>query len=123
VATNEVIVMEILAGARDDLHLQRLRRLLDGCEFIPLRGLADYEAAAQLYRECRRQGETIRRLIDCLIAVTALAEDIPILHADRDFDALARHSALKIATPPPDEAELSESRGETEDTADDAHGD
>ncbi len=96
-ATTEVVIMEVLAGARDEAHLQQLRRLLMRCELLPLHGLADYEAAASLYRVCRRRGETIRRLVDCLIAVPALRAEAAVLHEDRDFDAIARHSALRIA--------------------------
>ena len=82
---------------RDDAHLQRLQGLLLRCELLPLQGLADYEAAASLYRTCRREGETIRRLTDCLIAIPAIRAGAAILHEDKDFDAIARHSALKIA--------------------------
>lgn len=95
-ATTEVVIMEVLAGARDEDHLQRLRRLLLRCELIPIHGLADYEAAAALYRQCRRRGETVRRLTDCLIAVTALRSGIPILHTDTDFEVLARHTRLGV---------------------------
>lgn len=93
-ATTEVVAMEVLAGARDEAHRNALRRLLLRCELLPLDGLADYEAAADLYRTCRRAGETIRALTDCLIAVPVIRAGAVILHADRDFDAIARHSAL-----------------------------
>jgi predicted nucleic acid-binding protein len=86
--------MEVLAGAREEAHLRALRRLLLRCELLPLSGLADFEAAADLYRTCRRAGETIRALTDCLIAVPTIRAGAAVLHADRDFDAIARHSAL-----------------------------
>ncbi len=92
--TTDVVVMELLAGARDDDHRDRLRRLLARCEHVPVRGLDDFEAAADLYRACRAEGETVRSLSDCLIAVVALRASLPLLHADRDFDVLARHTAL-----------------------------
>jgi len=97
-ASTEVVVMEVLAGARDDAHLQGLRRLLFGCEFLPLTGLADYEDAASLYRQCRRTGKTLRSLTDCLIAVVAIRAGAELLHADRDFETIARYSALRILT-------------------------
>ena len=56
----------------------------------------DYETAATLYRTCRRGGQTVRKLIDCLIAAVAIKADIPVLHADTDFDVLARHTRLRI---------------------------
>lgn len=92
--TTDVVVMEVLAGARDVDHRDRLRRLLARCEHVPIEGLDDFEAAADLYRACRSAGETVRALTDCLIAVVALRESLPVLHADRDFDVLARHTSL-----------------------------
>ena len=92
--TTDVVVMEVLAGARDDEHRDQLRRLLARCDHVPVEGLADYEAAAELYRACRRGGETVRALTDCLIAAVALRAQISVLHADRDFDVLALHAGL-----------------------------
>lgn len=57
---------------------------------------ADYDAAAALYRTCRTQGATVRRMIDCLIAAVAIAADAEVLHADSDFDELAAHTPLRI---------------------------
>ena len=56
----------------------------------------DYDDATALYRRCRRQGETVRKLIDCLIASAAIRAGVPVLHNDTDFDVLARHSDLRI---------------------------
>ena len=95
IATCDAIRMEVLAGARDEQHLQSLRRLLARAVTLPTRP-SDYEDAALLYRSCRRGGETVRKLIDCLIAAVALRNDTPILHNDRDFDTIARHSALEV---------------------------
>lgn len=94
--TTDVVVMEVLAGARDDDHRDRLRRLLGRCEYVPIEGLGDYEAAADIFRICRGAGATVRSLTDCLIAVVAIRQSLPVLHADRDFDALARHTKLEV---------------------------
>ncbi len=94
VHTTDVVVMEILAGARDDDHHQKLRRLLARCEYLPVEGLASYEAAAGLYRACRQTGGTVRALTDCLIAAVALRVGVSVLHNDRDFDILARHAGV-----------------------------
>ncbi len=87
--------MEVLAGARGEEDLLGLRRLLARATTIPMQA-TDYDAAAALYRRCRRQGETVRKLIDCLIAAVAIRASIPILHNDADFDVLARHTELRI---------------------------
>ncbi|MCY3559775.1 MAG: PIN domain nuclease [bacterium] len=97
IAICDAIRMEVLAGARDEMHLQSLRRLLARAVTLPTLP-DDYDHAALLYRACRSGGETVRKLIDCLIAATALRNGTPVLHADRDFDVLARHSQLETAT-------------------------
>jgi predicted nucleic acid-binding protein len=94
-ATCHPIRMEILAGARDEQHLNDLRRLLARASLLPTRA-TDYEQAAALFRICRRGGETVRKLIDCLIAATAIRLGAIVLHADSDFDVLARHAGLQI---------------------------
>ncbi len=98
--TTDVVVMEVLAGGRDEAHTAQLRRLLARCEFVATAGLGDFEQAAALYRRCRRVGETVRALTDCLIAAVALRAGIAVLQADRDFDALARHTGLQLHTEP-----------------------
>ena len=96
IAVCDAIRMEVLAGARDELHLQALRRLLARATVLPT-DPAHFEEAAALFRRCRRQGETVRRLIDCLIAAVAIRSGAPILHRDGDFDVLARHTELEVA--------------------------
>ncbi len=95
IATCDPIRMEVLAGARDERHLVDLRRLLARASVLPT-GPTDYEEAAGLFRSCRRSGETARKLIDCLIAAVAIRAGVPVLHSDRDFDALARQTPLQI---------------------------
>jgi predicted nucleic acid-binding protein len=93
-ATTGLVVLEIMAGARDERHARDLQRLLERCEFLPLEEPSDHELAAALYRACRRQGTTIRRLPDCLIATVAIRTQSELLHQDADFDAIARHAPL-----------------------------
>ena len=90
--------MEILAGARDEAHLRQLRGLLARATNMPV-GPADFEAAAAVCRTCRRRGDTVRKLIDCLIAAVCVREGRSLLHADADFDALARQTALSVHDP------------------------
>ena len=95
IALCDPVRMEVLAGARDESHLLSLRRLLARAAVIPTQP-TDYDDAAALYRRCRRQGETVRKLVDCLIAAVAIRAGVPILHCDADFDVLARHTELQI---------------------------
>lgn len=95
-ATTDIVLMELLAGARDHAHAERLGRLLARCGYLALKGPGDFEAAAHLYRRCRARGVTVRQTTDCLIATVAISADVPVLHLDRDFDAIAEHTALRL---------------------------
>lgn len=97
-ATCDAVWMEVLAGARNERHRHDIRRLL--ARTVTLATLPiDYEHAAFIYRSCRRHGETPRSLIDCLIAAVAIRVDAAVLHADRDFDMIARHNPLHTISP------------------------
>lgn len=92
----EPVAMELLAGARSSRELQVLHSRLGSFPFLHIEGLADYEQAAFIYRTCRSAGETIRSLVDCLIAVPAIRGGAAVLHNNADFDAIARHTELVI---------------------------
>lgn len=98
-ATTGVVMLEVLAGARDEPHARKLSRLLGHCGLLACEEPSDYEAAAVLYRACRRAGITIRRPPDLLIATVAIRTDTPLLHLDADFDAIARHVPLRMIDP------------------------
>ena len=59
---------------------------------IPL-GL--FVSAAEIYRQGRRRGITIRSSTDCLIAAIAIDHGIPVWHRDRDFGAIAQYTQLE----------------------------
>jgi predicted nucleic acid-binding protein len=96
IATTEPVIMELLAGTRGVSERSRLRARLIGLPRLAVRGLADFESAAELYRTCRGRGATVRKLIDCLIGAVAIREHATVLHNDRDFDVLARHTRVRV---------------------------
>ena len=95
--TTDTVLMEVLAGARDERGLVASRALLARCELLSTESPSDYEHAAVIYRTCRRGGATIRNLSDCLIAAVAMRAGAAVLHADRDFAAIAQFAPLEIA--------------------------
>lgn len=60
----------------------------------------DFRQAAAIYLAVRRQGKTVRSLVNCLIAAIALRSDVLILHKDADYAAIAR--CLPLREHPPD---------------------
>lgn len=96
-AWTDMVALEVLAGARNDADRARLRRLLYNHTLLPVCGPTDYESAADLYRACRRRGETPRGLADCLIAAVAIRSEAAVLCSDSDFEVIARHTDLRLA--------------------------
>jgi len=94
--STDVVVAEVLMGARDDHHADDLRRMLNRCHFVPTRPLFDFEHAAEIYRACRRGGFTPRSLADCLVAAVAIDRGLPLLHHDQDFVGIAAHTPLAL---------------------------
>jgi len=97
IAVTSPVIMELLAGATSDDNATRLRDMLAFFQHLPVDGLSDFEHAADIQRVCRSQGDTVRSLIDCLIAAVAIREDLPVLSVDKDFHVIAEHTALKLA--------------------------
>ena len=95
IAICDVVQMEGLAGARDESNLRDLRSMLGRAVMIEVRP-TDYDDAAALFRRCRMHGETVRKLMDCIIAAVAIRSGVPVLHNDRDFSVLARHTELQV---------------------------
>jgi predicted nucleic acid-binding protein len=90
------ILMEILQGFRADKEFRQVYRYLVMFPIVDMRGRLAYVAAAQIYRRCRKNGITIRRGMDCVIAQTAIENDLELLHDDADFDRISSVIPLRI---------------------------
>jgi predicted nucleic acid-binding protein len=91
------VVQEVLQGFDAEGAFIRAREAFTALPIVevPL-GRDVFLQAVDLYRAARRQGVTVRSGTDCLIAVCALCNHLEVLHYDRDFDALAGISALRV---------------------------
>ena len=86
VAVTEPVIIEVLAGGRDEKREQDLRRLMQRFVLLRFDAAVDFDAAARIYRSCRRVGITPRRMVDCMIASVALRHGASLLAADIDLD-------------------------------------
>ncbi len=93
------VVQEVLQGFDDENAFQAARVAMRALPIVesPL-GANVFDEAVSLYRLARRRGLTIRSSTDCLIATCALKNGLALLHADRDYDAIAQVSGLDIRT-------------------------
>ena len=90
VAVTEPIVMEVLAGARDDRREAELRRLLLRFELLGFDAVTDFDGAVRIYRRCRAVGVTPRGMVDCMIAAVAWRREAALLAHDADLGRVAR---------------------------------
>jgi predicted nucleic acid-binding protein len=100
IGLTDVVLTELLRGARDDQELARLESYLAVCEVARLESLEDFRLAAALHRASRAAGTPARTITGCLIAAVCIRERLPLLHDDRDFDHLAGVSELAIVRLP-----------------------
>lgn len=96
VATCPVIVQEVLQGIVSDRDYTIIANKLSNMNTLPANAYNYAYAAANLYRELRKKGITIRKPNDCLIAIYAIQNKIPLLHDDKDFTNIAAFSDLKV---------------------------
>jgi len=91
------VIQEVLQGFVDESAFALARDAMWAFPIVesPLRAEV-FEEAVELYRRARRAGYTVRSGVDCLIAACALRRGLTVLHHDRDFDALAQVSSLRV---------------------------
>jgi hypothetical protein len=97
VAVSEPVIMEVLAGARDDRREQDLRRLMRRFALLSFDAAIDFDGATRIYRRCRRSGVTPRGMVDCMIAAVALRHGARLLAADSDLDRVADVMGIVMA--------------------------
>jgi predicted nucleic acid-binding protein len=96
VAVTEPVIMEVLAGARDDRREADLRRLLGRFKMLSFDPVSDFDGAVRIYRRCRAAGITPRGMVDCMIVAVAWRRSATLLAEDADMDRLARVIGLKL---------------------------
>ena len=95
----DLILTEVLQGFRSDRDFEAAKSYLD---VLPFRQMGGYEIAvrsARNYRTLRKNGITVRKTIDVIIATFCILEGLILLHDDRDFDPIASNLSLKVLQP------------------------
>jgi len=93
----DLILLEVLQGARDNAQAARIERALREYAIVSL--LDDRLAAqgARNYRRLRGLGITIRKTADIIIGTFCIEHGHSLLHEDRDFEPMEKHFGLKVA--------------------------
>lgn len=95
VVVGDIVLAEVLMGARNDAHAARLETALKKFRIEGMGGPEIALKAAAHYRRLRGLGSTVRRATDMFIGTFCIEHGHTLLHNDRDFDPMARHLGLK----------------------------
>jgi len=90
----EPVAMELLAGASAD-RVVAIDSLVNGIPGLAVDSNLDFRAAAAIRRAVRAEGNTVRSILDCLIASIALRNaDVVVAHNDVDFERISSTTGL-----------------------------
>ncbi len=97
ILVGDLILLEVLQGARDELHAARIERGLRRFEVVSLLDADLAPRAARNYRRLRDMGITIRKTNDIIIGTFCIERRCSLLHDDRDFAPMEAHLGLVAA--------------------------
>ena len=94
VVVPDLVLLEVLRGVPSQKVADWVESLLASLEIVQVGGREIAVLAAKNYRLLRGKGITIRGSIDLLIGTWCIENKLPLLHNDRDFDAMEQHLGL-----------------------------
>ena len=96
IALGDIILCEVLQGYRRQQDFHAARQALLQFPIYSVGGTEIALKSAENYRALHRQGITVRKTIDCLIATFVIERGFTLLHSDRDFDPFEMHLGLRV---------------------------
>jgi predicted nucleic acid-binding protein len=93
----DIIMLEVLQGARDEVHAARIEGGLRRFVLVSLLDADLAPRAARHYRTLRGLGMTVRKTADLIIATFCIEKRHALLHDDRDFLPMEHHLGLRAA--------------------------
>lgn len=88
VVTGDIIIAEFLQGFKNDREYLIAKQIMDNLEYRDFLGKEIAIQAANNDRKLRKQGFTVRKTIDVIIATFCIENGFPLIHNDRDFDPM-----------------------------------
>ena len=95
IVIGDLILTEVLQGIPHEAQARQTEKYLLKFPVVELGGEQNAVHAARHYRHLRAQGYTIRKTIDLLIATWCIANNMALLHNDRDFLPFEQHLGLR----------------------------
>ncbi len=97
VIVGDVVLLEILQGARSDAHAAQVEQAMRTFTIMPMLNADMAVAGSRHYRALRGRGITVRKTIDLIIGTFCIENRYRLLHADRDFEPMEKYLGLRIA--------------------------
>ena len=97
VVIGDNILTEVLQGFRGDKEYKKAKQLLTALPVFQLSNTALAIKSAENYRALRKNGITVRKTIDTIIATYCIEHNIQLLFTDRDFLPFVEHLGLRSA--------------------------
>ncbi|MBS9722229.1 PIN domain nuclease [Tianweitania sp. BSSL-BM11] len=97
ILVGDVIMLEVMRGAKSEQEARQLERYLRMFKQAEMLGLELALQAAANYRLLRTRGITIRSSIDMIIATFCIKHGYLLLQHDRDFQPMSQHLGLQLA--------------------------
>jgi len=94
ISITEIILTEILQGIKEDENFKRVKDYLLEFPIHKPKGTETYLKAAEIYRDCRKKGKTVRKTVDCIIAAVCIENNLALFHKDSDFDIIGACAGL-----------------------------
>ena len=94
VCTGDLILAEVLQGFRQNADYQAAKTLLCSLPIVAMVGADISLKSADNFRLLRKQGITIRKTIDTLIATYCIESGLSLLHSDKDFQPFQQFLGL-----------------------------
>lgn len=91
----DLVYVEVVRGAVNDAEARLIGAKLNDFEHVSIGGVERARTAVDHHRFLRSKGITVRGTVDLLIATWCIENDVPLLHADRDFAGFEDYLGLK----------------------------
>ena len=96
IIVGDLVLFEVLRGARDERHAKSLEVEMRQFDLVSLCSVEMAPIVAANDRLLRSKGVTIRKTVDLIIATFCIEHGHKLLHNDRDFTAMQPYLDLHV---------------------------
>lgn len=97
IVVGDLILLEVLQGARDERHAATIEQNLRQFCIEPMLSTELAVQAARNFCLMRERDMSVRKTIDLIIGTFCTMHGHVLLHVDRDFDPMVDHLGLRVA--------------------------